>query len=227
MALRAIVFDFDGVLVESNDIKLNAYGTLCAPYGGHVCSRVRAFCETRMGVSRFRLIEAVHRDLLQHPLPPATLAELCRRFGEIVVDQVVAAPSVPGAIEFLSRHAGQYRFFIVSGTPEEELRRILKRRDMDGWFEAAFGPPAPKEALLEGILAAGFHANEIVHVGDSDLDWAAVRPLGIPFIWRRVAPGRTPPEGFLGPVIDSLDQLVVCLSPARLGDSPCASSTSR
>jgi phosphoglycolate phosphatase-like HAD superfamily hydrolase len=212
--LRAIVFDFDGVLVESVDVKLDAYAALFAQEGAAVCRKVRDFCATRTGLSRFRLIEAIHQEILGRTVSPAQQEQLWQRFGDLVVDAVVAAPEVQGADRFLSEFAHRYRFFIVSGTPERELGVILRRRGLDRYFDAAFGSPATKEELLGRIMEAGFAPHDLIYVGDSHHDWAAVQTLDIPFIWRRVSPDVPTPPGFGGPVIASLDELPACLPAA-------------
>ncbi|MCX5934210.1 MAG: hypothetical protein NTU99_05390, partial [Pseudanabaena sp. LacPavin_0818_WC45_MAG_42_6] len=49
----AIVFDFDGVLVESVDVKTQAFGTLYAEYGDLIVEQVKAYHLLHGGVSRF------------------------------------------------------------------------------------------------------------------------------------------------------------------------------
>jgi beta-phosphoglucomutase-like phosphatase (HAD superfamily) len=39
----AIVFDFDGVLVESVDVKTQAFGALYAEYGDRIVEQVKAY----------------------------------------------------------------------------------------------------------------------------------------------------------------------------------------
>ena len=207
--LKAVVFDFDGVLVESVEVKLGAYGRLFAEQEGEdAYEAVTQFCAPRLGLSRFRLIKTVGEELFQRPVGEADLAGLCTRFSELVVEQVVAAPAVVGALEFLTSHVGRYRLFVISGTPESELQSILERRGMSRLFEAAFGSPATKEELFDRLCAScNLSPREILYVGDSTHDWLAVQRRQIPFIWRRRSLDSPRPEGYAGPALDTLADL--------------------
>jgi phosphoglycolate phosphatase-like HAD superfamily hydrolase len=221
MPIRAIVFDFDGVLVESVDIKLDAYTALFDAEGADMQRRVRDFCAPRLGLSRFRLIDAIYEGVLHTRLSADMRNTLCARFGELVLDRVTAAPLVAGANDFLSRHGGEYQLFVVSGTPQIELQEILRRRHMAGWFQAAFGSPAQKATLLAHLLSSfKLQVDEVVYIGDTDLDWIAVQTLRIPFIWRRRSEDQPRPEGFNGPVIDTLHDLAPCLAAMTRHDRP-------
>ena len=66
---------------------------------------------------------------------------------------MVAAPLVAGADALLRTLDGRVLTFVVSGTPEEELVRIVARRGLDRRFAGVFGSPAEKPALIRDILA--------------------------------------------------------------------------
>jgi phosphoglycolate phosphatase-like HAD superfamily hydrolase len=215
-AIHAVIFDFDGVLAESVSVKLDAYVALFAAEGSELAARIRTYCLPRLGLSRFRLIDAIQRDVLQRELSPGERERLLTRYGALVVDRVVAAPLVEGAAEFIAAHAGRYRFFVVSGTPHEELQEILRRRGMADWFEAAYGSPATKDALLRSLVTShGWQPDQVVYVGDTAHDWEAVRTLQMPFVWRRHSAEDVRPDGFTGPAINTLVDLAACLERAR------------
>lgn len=209
--LRAVAFDFDGVLVESMGIKTAAFGQLFADEGPEVVRRVIAYHREHGGLSRVEKFKVWYRDILQRPLSEHELAGLCRKFSEFVVDTIVAAPLVDGAKEFLQRHRDRYVFAVVSGTPEDELTMILQRRKMADWFGAVLGSPATKPVLLAKLLAAWkLRPHELLFVGDSQTDWLAAKGSGVRFVWRQSADGGRVASDFDGPVIASLSELDGC-----------------
>ena len=112
-------------------------------------------------------------------------AELGERFSRIVLEQVLNAPLVTGTTEFLSRNKDHYDFFIVSGTPEEELRSIMAHRQLARFFREVYGTPGEKAELIEGILSKySFGREEAVLVGDAESDQVAADKTGVFFVAR-------------------------------------------
>lgn len=212
VSVQALVFDFDGVLIESVDIKTRAFAQLFAGEPPETVQRIIDFHLRHGGLSRVEKLQAIYRDILKRPLPNERLQALCLAFADLVVNEVVAAPWVQGAQEFLREHRARYRFFIVSGTPEAELREIIRRRSMDTLFDGIFGSPSMKTNLLREVLrCTGLDVAEVVFIGDSATDWAASRAVGVPFIWRS-SPNSPVLKGFAGPQIASLVELGRCLA---------------
>jgi phosphoglycolate phosphatase-like HAD superfamily hydrolase len=189
----AIFFDFDGVLAESTDIKIRAFTELYKEHGPDVLARVLAHHRTHGGVSRIQKIRHCHRKMLGISLEPEELIALGRRFSCLVVDAVVDAAWVEGARDLLDGFVGRVPLFIVSGTPEPELRDIVARRAMTGYFAAVRGSPPDKIAVIRELLAAhDLAADRVLFVGDAMTDHDAALATGLRFIGR-VPPGEESP----------------------------------
>lgn len=181
----AIAFDFDGVLVESVDVKTRAFAALYEPYGEAVVAQVVAYHLAHGGISRFEKFRHFHREFLGLPLAAAEETALGERFSALVEDAVVAAPMVAGAAEFLAAYHSKLPLYVVSGTPEVELHRIVERRRLGGYFRAVFGSPRGKAELLAGIAAAeAIEAARLLMVGDATTDYAGANGAGTAFVGR-------------------------------------------
>jgi phosphoglycolate phosphatase-like HAD superfamily hydrolase len=210
--IRAVIFDFDGVLVESVDTKTEAYASLFAGEGEDVVRKVVAYHLEHGGVSRFEKFKFIYQEILHRPLSGKKFVTLCRDFSRRVVDEVVNARWVDGAREFLEKKKDTYQFFIVSGTPDEELKAIIERRGMESLFVAVYGSPRTKDVLLNELMTFyGLKCNELVFVGDAATDLQAAKSTGIRFIWRRVSSDTPPMINFEGPMVSNLTQLEDCL----------------
>jgi phosphoglycolate phosphatase-like HAD superfamily hydrolase len=188
--VKAVIFDFDGVLAESVDIKTRAFAKLFEPEGPEAVSEIVRYHTEHGGVSRFDKIRYMFNEFLGKPLPEGRFEEMCNRFQHYVLDGVINAPEVKGALECLERLHGSYLMFIVSGTPEEELRLIVEKRSLGGYFNGVFGAPASKTYLVNSILAEhGLAPDEAVLVGDSITDYNASVETGVGFVAR--ATGRS------------------------------------
>ena len=102
--IKCVIFDFDGVLAESVEVKTCAYTLLFAEEEGEAINQFIDYHIKNGGVSRFEKIRVFYKDILQRPLSDKRFQELALRFSSLVVDKVVAAPWVEGAREFLNKH---------------------------------------------------------------------------------------------------------------------------
>ena len=206
--IRAIAFDFDGVLAESVDVKTCAYVSLFEEYGQDVISKVVDYHMKNGGVSRFVKLRTIYDNILKKPLSEDKFKLLSEQFSKIVVNKVVAAPWVPGAKDFLVQNQNRYIFFIISGTPEDELKGIVRCRGMSHFFSSVRGAPKDKVSLLKEVMIE-YHLKpeEILFVGDAETDWCAARETGVPFILRCTSDEESSIPGYTGPRLSSLNEL--------------------
>jgi phosphoglycolate phosphatase-like HAD superfamily hydrolase len=207
MSFDAIVFDFDGVLVESVDVKTQAFAALYSPYGTDVVRLVVGWHLAHGGVSRFQKFRHFHSEFLRRELGEVEEQELGRRFSQLVEDAVVASAWVPGALEFLEVHHLRLPLYVASGTPHDELQRIVLRRGMAGYFRSVFGSPASKGEILSSILSAtGYSPQRVLMVGDATTDYEGALQAGTAFVGRvpEGAQNPFPPET---PILTTLESL--------------------
>lgn len=188
----AIIFDFDGVLVESVDVKTDAFAALYAEYGTEVVKRVVAYHREHGGVSRFQKFRYFHRELLDIELTSEAEADLGRRFSEMVENAVVSAPWVAGAWELIQAYERRIPMFVASGTPDGELNRIVLRRGIRRYFVSVHGSPATKAEIIRKIVAKhDFQRNRVLMIGDSMTDYQGAIEAGVNFIGRVADPMNT------------------------------------
>jgi phosphoglycolate phosphatase-like HAD superfamily hydrolase len=181
---RALVLDFDGVVLESADIKTDAFRELFAAYPEHV-EAIVAYHVANFGISRFVKFEWIYRELLRRPLPAAELEALNKSFSAIALDKVLACPFVPGARETIAALGGRVPLYVASGTPQAELELIVERRGLAGSFARVWGSPSTKPEAIAAVRAAHVLApDEVVFVGDGESDLEAARGAGVRFVGR-------------------------------------------
>jgi phosphoglycolate phosphatase-like HAD superfamily hydrolase len=181
---RAVIFDFDGVILESADIKTDAFLRLFWRYPEHHAA-IRAYHLENQGISRYVKFKWIYRELLEKELRDADLLELGSRFSELVMEGIRTCAAVPGAIQLLTRLQPCAPCFVASGTPHDELLDIIRMRGLDGYFKGVWGSPAAKADILRTIMEANaLRAAELLFVGDGISDYNAAREAGVPFIAR-------------------------------------------
>lgn len=183
--LDAVFFDFDGVLVDSVSIKLSAYRDIFEKYGKEVVEEITTYHLANGGVDRYRKILYV---LQKFSIPESNLENLASNFSQLVMDKVISAPSLPGMIEWVHfLNSSGKKIFIVSGTPQDELNTIVKKRGWESYFTEVRGSPLTKVEICRDILERyRLHNNRCIFVGDANTDFQTAREcqiwfVGVPF----------------------------------------------
>jgi phosphoglycolate phosphatase-like HAD superfamily hydrolase len=181
--VAAVAFDFDGVLVDSVDVKTRAFAALYADEDSALQAAVVRHHLAHGGISRH--VKLAHYERLRTGADPDPdrLATLADRFADSVMANVIAAPELPGATMLLETLVPQLPLFVASGTPEDELCTIVTARGWDRFFAGVFGSPADKSTILDGIAARlGHSTQDLVLVGDAATDRDGARAAGARFV---------------------------------------------
>lgn len=179
---RALVFDFDGTLVDSNPIKRHAFAACFAEWPGRL-DEILAYCWHHHHVPRDEKFRYVFEQILGRPYTPQSAARLHQRFEDATTTQIIAAPEIPGATALLRRIAGTHLTALLSSTPQETLLAILEGRGWRTWFTDVQGAPVEKAEWLRTFRDGhGLSASEMLFFGDTPEDADAAAAADCPFI---------------------------------------------
>jgi phosphoglycolate phosphatase-like HAD superfamily hydrolase len=186
--IRAIILDFDGVILESVEVKTEAFRKLFSFFPEQVDEIVQFHIDNG-GMSRFDKFRYIYENILHEELTRSKFDDLSNIFSEIVFNKVIKTPFVPGAQEFLEKYYTTKPLYVVSATPENELRQIIEKRGMSHYFRKVFGAPRKKtECIIEILTLTGSPQDSVIFVGDAKNDFETAQVVGIRFIGR-IKPG--------------------------------------
>ncbi|MFH1369573.1 MAG: HAD-IA family hydrolase [Elusimicrobiota bacterium] len=206
--IKVIVFDFDGVILESADIKTDAFAELFSDYPGKQ-KEIVDYHLANAGISRYVKFRHIYKNILKLPLTELEEKELGSRFTRIVFEKILETPFVRGAREFLEDNRKEYKMFIASGTPEEELLEIILKRGLNKYFTEIHGSPKKKLDIITGIIARhGLRKNEILYIGDAQSDRIAAEQAGVNFVERNSSVGKYDADKS---IIADLEHLDACV----------------
>lgn len=182
--IKVIVLDFDGVVLESTDIKTRAFQKLFANYTDHLKEIIK-YHQDNGGISRYIKFRHIYENIIREPYNGETERRLAKEFEKLVFDRVIRCPLVDGAIGFLEKYYQQLPLYIVSGIPDKELREILDRRQMNKYFIKVYGASRSKEEWLKMIIEENdIDTKELLFVGDALSDYQAGIAVKVRFIGR-------------------------------------------
>jgi len=185
-SIRCLVFDFDGVLVDSNAVKRSAYFDALGPIGASARLVEQVLDDHRLGdryvvireVLRRSASGAAHGDAVER-----LVAECAGRYNDICERFTATCREIDGASGALERLSARYALYVNSATPEAPLRRVVARRGWAGYFRDVLGRPRTKVENLREILAReALQPAEVVMIGDGEADLDAATACGCGFI---------------------------------------------
>ena len=181
---QAVLFDFDGVIAASHEVKCAAFAALFAPYGPDVQEAVVRYHLDNGGLPRHLKLRHCCEQIAGVAVDEAGLARLGEQFAALVYEGVLAAPLLPGVDPTLRDLADrQISAFVVSGTPAEEMRRVVAAKGLNPFFLEVHGSPRPKTAIIRDILARHrFNPDRCLFIGDALADYQAARDTGLHFL---------------------------------------------
>lgn len=179
----ALVFDCDGVILDSASLKRGVFADFYRDEPAPLRSAILAYLGRGGGQPRDVKFHHIEAHILGRPIPATRIRELSREFAERVEAKVAEAPTMPGAVEFLQRWRGRTPLYLLSATPQDELRRIIHQRGLSHLFEEVLGAPPDKVNGLRSLMTRhGYRAEQTVMVGDSYNDYRAARSNATGFI---------------------------------------------
>jgi len=187
-SINTLILDFDGVIVESIALKTEAFREVFSFVPDHV-DEIVEFHQRNGGMSRFEKFRYIYEHMLHEELTGEQSARLGEEFSAYVFDAMLRVPFVDGACALLDEFYQKIPLYVVSATPEEEIREIVRHRKIDRFFAGVYGSPRPKADCIRDILEEhGTAPEHAVFIGDAPNDWEAAQATGVRFI-ARVMPG--------------------------------------
>ena len=204
---KLVVFDFDGVIVDSNGSKFDCFLELAAPFGPEAIARLNAFLSERPYATRFEVVESILES--EEAGDAISEDELLCRFSECSKSRILKLQVTP-ALSAL-READSRDWALVSATEEQDMQELARGLGIDNYFQAGiFGSPTTKVKHIRELSEAyGLSGSEMVLFGDRVSDFQATMQAGIGFIfvskWSDASKG-------------DLKELESCLSVPALSD---------
>ena len=183
--MEAIIFDFDGVIIESLNLKKDAFVEIYKPFGQEIVAKVIDFHLKNGGMSRYEKIAYCHKNFLNKEISELELKELVKGFSDIVLDKIASCPFVEGVREFIEGNYQRYKMFVSSGTPDFEIKKTVEMIGIKNYFKGVYGSAQSKKEHIKQILGDYFlFPQQVIFIGDALKDKEAADATGLNFIAR-------------------------------------------
>lgn len=178
-----IIFDCDGVILDSNQIKTNAFEKISSSYGKEISRKLVEFHLANGGVSRFHKIAYLKEILEKSSNVSFSEKRHLIEFGKIVKTALLSCKICDGLSDIRGDNLHQ-RWLVVSGSEESELNEIFKNRDISKHFDGGiFGSPRNKYEIITFNLKKKNIFGKILFIGDSLYDKNVADFFGFDFVF--------------------------------------------
>ncbi len=176
---QLIIFDCDGVLIDSHDANLNFFNS-CLIQGGHPPLREH---------EREKVVYMSTRQLMFELFPDPVEADRLYRISQ-ETDYTPFLKDVHPLFDFKKVFGSlKKNFHLAMATNRgKSLDRLFQYFNLDTWFEFRIStvdaePKPHPEMLLKCIEFFGIQKTEAIYLGDTPSDEAAAFNAGIDYLW--------------------------------------------
>lgn len=184
MAVKAIFFDFDGVIIDSMSIRAEGFREVLSAYPKTAVDALIQYHHHNGGLSRFHKFRYFFEEILQRPMLDVVIQELAQKFSDIMLVKL-SNPDylIEDTVGFIQKIYGQCELHIVSGSEQTELRKLCEKLSLSSYFVTISGSPTPKTKLVSGLLKKYlYQTGEVLLIGDSINDYEAAHDNNIRFL---------------------------------------------
>ncbi|AMQ07882.1 HAD family hydrolase [Sporosarcina psychrophila] len=178
-----VIFDCDGVLIDVNLLKCEAFGETVDNYPPDIVGNFVDYCKKTFGVSRYVKFKEFFSDFSKEPFQEEKYNYLLSKYASICKEFYSSAEITPGCEELLLRLSNlKKKLYVASGSDEDELNEVLIGRDLSKYFTAIYGSPKTKSECTSIILNHNPN-KKVVFIGDALSDMKTAKEHNIDFIY--------------------------------------------
>lgn len=178
-----IIFDCDGVLIDVNLLKCEAFGKAVEGYSSDIVREFVNYCKKTFGVSRYVKFKEFLSDFAREPFHEDKYKILLNNYAKICKGIYGYANITSGSIDLLLELSSQNKIlYVASGSDEKELNEVFIDRNLSRYFSGIYGSPKTKLECTSIILKNHPHKKS-VFIGDALTDMKTAKELDIDFIY--------------------------------------------
>ena len=181
--IKNIIFDFDGVILDSIPIKTEAFRKLFYEFSQAEVDELIVFHIKNGGMSRYKKIEYFFTEILNKKIENKDIIKYAEKYSKITkIELAQKKYLIEDTLLFIKQNFHKYNLHIASGADEKDLKYICQELDLEEYFLSINGSPEIKSNIVNNILVNyKYEKHETVLIGDSINDYEASNANQIKF----------------------------------------------
>jgi HAD superfamily hydrolase (TIGR01549 family) len=182
--IKQILFDFDGVIIDSMDVRDFGFRYIFRNYPEKLVEELIQYHRYNAGLSRYVKIRYFYEKLLGTSIDDDKINLLAEEFSKIMKDKLTdESILINETVEFIQSIYKTIPLHIVSGSDEIELNFLCNALGLKEYFVTIEGSPTPKNDLVSKIMKTyDYEPKETLLIGDSINDYEAAKKNHLYFV---------------------------------------------
>ena len=181
---KTIIFDCDGVILNSNHIKTTAFRSICEPYGNQETEDFLRFHQSNGGISREVKFSYFLEKIIKFRGDVASEHKKMMSEYSSIVSKGMLTCEVNEYIYDLKLVTPEAKWMVLSGSNEIELKHVFGQRDLGRLFNLGiYGSPDSKKTHMRRFIETDFVERPAMFIGDSMYDYEVALEFDLQFVF--------------------------------------------
>ncbi len=179
---KTLIFDCDGVILDSNKVKTEAFFETALPYGEKEAHELLEYHRNHGGISRYAKFEYFLNNI-QKGKQKIDILKIIDNYSQKSYDGLLTC-RIASKIEPLRNINKNACWMVVSGGDEIELKKIFNFRGIANFFDGGIhGSPESKIKIVEREINKGTINGPTLFIGDSRYDFEVSEKYKFDFLF--------------------------------------------
>lgn len=181
--IKNIIFDFDGVILDSVPVKTEGFRVLFKDYPQDMVEKMIHYHLHNGGISRYKKIRYFFNELLLKDISENDVLNFANKYSDITKEELTKTKYIiEDTVNFVRQNYKKYNMHIASGADHLDLTFICDKLGLTQYFQTIDGSPMIKSEIVANILKShGYNKKETILIGDSINDYEAAKLNDIEF----------------------------------------------
>ncbi|EAJ0360547.1 HAD family hydrolase [Campylobacter lari] len=171
--IKNIIFDFDGVILDSVGLKTQAFVELFKEFPENKVKELLEFHLKNGGISRYHKIQYFFENIIHREISDGEILKYAKKYSKLTKEKLSNSKYIiKETFDFIEKNQMCYNMHIASGADEQDLLEICDKLKLSQYFLSIHGSPVKKDILVKNILISNNYQNkETILIGDSVNDF--------------------------------------------------------
>ena len=172
---KIFFWDFDGVIINSDNIRMNAFKNSLEDYNSNDVNSLLIFHKSNGGLSRYVKFRFFFEKILKQPVNEDKFQKLLLKYSKFCQKNLMNKKLlISEVIQYIKENYNNKIFHVASGSDNQELNELCNGMEISSYFKSINGSPEPKKEIIKRIIKENNYLKKnICLIGDSINDYQA------------------------------------------------------